>query len=104
MMNETIKPEIGMGATLCGWSDRHAATIVEVISDKTIVIQQDSFKVIKGSCHDGSAEYEYSRNPEAGKGVYTLRKNGRWVRQGESLKDGYRASVGFRSEYYDPHF
>lgn len=92
-----------MGATLCGWSDRHAATIVEVRNEKTIVVQRDNAKVVKGSIHDGSAEYEFSSNTEAGKMIYTLRKNGRWVLKGDSL-NGSGVGVGFRCEYYDPHF
>ncbi len=36
-----IKPEIGMGVTEICYSDRHAYTIIEVITDKKIVVQQD---------------------------------------------------------------
>lgn len=31
-------PEVGMGATQLGWTDRHAYTIVEVINHRRIVV------------------------------------------------------------------
>lgn len=103
MIKEQIIPVIGMGATICLWSDRHAATIVDVPNSKTVVIQQDKSTILKGSEHDGSAEYGYAPNPYAPKETFTLRKTGRWVLKGESLT-GQKLAIGHRVEYRDPCF
>lgn len=102
--NSSTVPVVGMGATLCYVTDTHPYTIVRVIDVKTIEVVEDEYKVVKGNTHDGSAEYEYS--PGKGKSeIYTLRRNGKWVRQGESSAKGCtRLLPGIRRKYYDPHF
>lgn len=61
-------PEVGMGATVLSWTDRRAATVVSVEPTKQggwiVGVQEDRAKVISGSTHDGSAVYEYTRDPE----------------------------------------
>lgn len=122
---------VGMGATELLWTDRHALTIVEIVvagpggkgesiwsgdsiqaSDiKRIATTQDNSKVIAGSGHDGSAEYEYTSNLDGhrtwwrvGKGglwesIRLNEESGRWVKHGER---GLR--IGEREEYRDPSF
>lgn len=104
-MNETlIKPEIGMGATILYWSDRTPCTIIRISkSGKHIVVQCDQYKIVSGSEVDGSAEYEYNRNENGSVYDFTLRKNGRWVKKGESIK-GLALGIGERYRYYDPCF
>ena len=51
---------------------------------------------------DGSAQYDYLPNPDGIVETYSLRKNGRWVRTGDSSTGCYL--VTGRCEYYDPHF
>lgn len=98
-------PKVGDGATICGWTDRHAATIVEVSkSGKAVAVQYDHAKRTDANGMSESQTYEYSANPEGRKEVYTLRKNGAWVKQGEPLKDGGRISIGARNSYYDFSF
>jgi len=98
-------PEVGMGATILCWSDRHAATIVKVYTPKKIGIKQDkATRVDKNGMTDSGQHYEYSpvdSNPEE---VYTLRKNGRWVKQGETATGGGNLAIGYRDEYYDYSF
>ena len=120
------EPTIGMGATLLSYSDRHAATITAVNSlsynrwDCLIRVQQDVARMVSGSGHDGSAVYEFTRNPEAKVLMFARRVGtGRWdsVRLAEykhrsgatssrfvSADVGRGLAIGFRSEYYDPHF
>jgi len=108
------EPELGMGATLLSWTDRDAGTIVEIfqVGKLTFVtVQDDSSKVVKGSGMDGSAEYEFTPNPNGCKrhfrreegGMWSqVRKNdatGRWVKtNGQGLK------IGVRDKYRDPSF
>ena len=103
-MTNTPNPKAGMGATELCWTDRHPYTIVEVSkSGKTLWATRDSVKVIRGSIQDGSAEYEFTSNLDAPRTKYTFRKNGLFVRHGDSIT-GSTLLVGKREEYHDPHF
>jgi hypothetical protein len=102
-------PEVGMGVTECMWSDRHAYTVVEVYKNKKgvvkeIVVQSD--RVIRTDTNgiSESQNYRYEPDPNGGKKTVTLRKNGRWITQGDPLKGGTGWMIGERCEYYDPSF
>ena len=100
-MKEIRKPEIGMGCTEHLWTDSHSATITRVIpSGKTIWYRRDIAKVVKGSCQDGSAEYEFTFDEKGYDYKATLRKDGRYRATGTN----YLIAIGTRHEYYDPHF
>jgi hypothetical protein len=112
MLNGAPEPEIGMGATVLLWSDRHAATVVEWDPKRKIVtVTEDIAKVVKGSTIDGSAEYEYETNPDGPIASYRLEDRG-WVqvRFNEETKrwnkvgSGPGLIVGKRDEYRDPSF
>ena len=101
------EPQVGDAATVCMWSDRHPATVVEVLRFKTgkragqvraVVIQEDDWKVIKGGEHDGSAEYEYTPNPDARRDTFLVDSRGRYG------SEGRRLALGRRERYYDPSF
>lgn len=106
-------PEIGMGVTITHWSDREPGTIVEVTNFKSgaragqpkeFVVQYDAWKVVSGSAGDGSAKYEYERDPEGRTVTFAFNvKRQRWV---EAKTDGKGSGVilGRREKYYDPHF
>lgn len=99
------KPTVGMGATIFGYSDRHAATVVSVSKDgKTVEIQRDIATRADTNGMSDSQAYTYAPNPDASIATYTLRKNGTWVREGSSMKGGERIALGYRSEYYDYSF
>lgn len=109
LMNHVISgcvmasPEIGMGATKICWSDRHACTIVEVSkSGRCVGVVRDIATRIdkNGICDFQSYSYESSSGSPT---YYTLRKNGAWVRKGDSM-NGSRLAIGWRSEYYDYSF
>ena len=96
-------PEIGMGATQLCWSDRHACTITEVSkSGKRIgVVRDNAERTDKNGMSDSQ---DYSFTPGTGSPMYyTLRKNGAWVREGDSM-NGSRLAIGKRSEYHDYSF
>lgn len=104
---EQTLPNVGDGATILSWSDRHACTVIAVDTTKRIVtVQQDTAKVVKGTVMDGSAEYEYIPNPDGA--TYTFKPVTRGKRKGEmregGRKDGRCAIFGRRDEHYDPHF
>jgi hypothetical protein len=109
----------GTPATILSWTDRHAATVFRVFDHKgcvAIETRQDDAKVVKGSCHDGSAEYAYSTNVRGYRRYFVL-KDGAWREAGvvslpdEPLKlklatkgNGMGLRIGTREEYCDPSF
>lgn len=94
-------PEIGMGVTQLCWTDRHPFTIIDIINDKTLVVQADESIRVDNNGMSDSQKYEYKQNPEGSIYIITLRKNGYWVTKGSSMKSGQRWHVGSRSRYYD---
>jgi hypothetical protein len=71
------EPQIGDGATLILWSDRQAYTVTDV---------KKSYVVISRDKYSSGLRKAY------------LRKDGNYYLGGHLLK------IGFREEYYDPHF
>lgn len=106
-------PEIGMGATILGWTDREPATIVSVFTKgKTlhVGIKRDNYKRTDTNGFSESQSYEYSFNPEMGIEYFRKGKDGTW----ESIytnpetgrtKKGYGSlRIGQRDKYWDPCF
>lgn len=97
-------PQIGMGVTECCWSDRHAYSVIDVISPREIVVQKDCATRIDNNGMSDSQTYEYSRNPEGNIAVLTLRKNNRWIRKGCGQKNSSGWIVGKRDAHFDFSF
>jgi|SRR5208282_3469700 len=98
-------PEVGMGATVCYWSDRHAATIIRVENNgKRIVVQEDiSIRTDKNGMSE-SQSYQYEPNPNGTTHLASLRKDGSYRIVGQKTKNGTRISIGFRNQFYDYSF
>lgn len=108
------EPKPGMGATILLWTDRHAATIRNVlrIGNKLAVqVTRDLATVVKGSAHDGSAEYEFTTTPDGT--LQTFAFNGdKWeqyhvnpeTKRWNKAKSGRGLRIGERDEYRDPSF
>lgn len=106
-MSNQVKPEVGMGAT-CGFgSDCYPYTIIGVLKNDTmIIVQADNYKLKPGftTYNTENQEYDYSPNSNAPKVIFTLRKNGRYVKQGDTMSNGQKIYIGNRRAYRDPHF
>lgn len=97
-------PEVGMGATILGWTDRHACTIVEVSASKrSVKIQRDIATRTDDNGMSDSQSYSYEPDTEARVQEFTLRKNGAYVEKGASIRES-RLRLGERDEYYDFSF
>jgi hypothetical protein len=83
------------------YSDRHAATVVEVKSPKLIVIQQDTSTRKDNNGQSESQDWEFSPNPNAKRQEVSLRKNGRWMLAKGRMSNGTVVRIGERDEYYD---
>lgn len=100
-----IVPVPGMGATKCFISDRYPGTIISVSkSGKSLMWGADRVTLVSGNVYDGTAKYSYETDPDAHPEEFKLRKNGRWVRAGESMRNGTGLSLDRREKYYDPDF
>lgn len=102
--SKQLAPEVGMGATELMYTDRHACTIIAVKSPTRIVLQRDTATRSDENGMSDSQRYEYAPNPEAAKFEASLRKNGRWIKSGESARNGTTIAIGFRKEYHDYGF
>jgi hypothetical protein len=94
-------PTVGMGTTELCWTDRHAYTVVEVVSDRKIIVQRDTATRSDKDGMSDSQSYTYTPNPNEPRLVLTLRKDGKWRRMGDS---GNVFALGFRQEYQDYSF
>jgi len=104
------EPVVGMGATMTGYTDRTAGTVV-AWDGKIVAVQNDTARRIDNNGMSESQEYEYSPNPEGAISHYRRDKNNRWVRVVRNPETGrwnvhpYGGLVlGFRREYFDYSF
>lgn len=107
-------PEVGMGATLLGWSDRNPATVTEFYKKgqfEYLQVQTDKYERVDDKGMSESQEYEYTRNPDGGyyhfrrkgpdapwQAIYKNRETGRWNNTSGNVL------VGRREKYHDFSF
>lgn len=73
-------PEIGMGVTMMGWTDRYAGTIVEILKGgKYITVRTDTAKRVDKNGMSECQEYEYTPNPDGALYYFKKNKDGCWV-------------------------
>lgn len=99
MVSNNIKPEIGMGATICHWSDKTAATVV-YITPKRLILREDHATRVDKNGMSESQEYAYSPNPEGREWFVSLRKDGTW----RVSKSKEIVTLGVRRQYHDYSF
>ncbi|MDX1492956.1 MAG: hypothetical protein R3253_02700 [Longimicrobiales bacterium] len=99
-----VTPSVGDGATLVVGSDRYPYTVVEVKTQKRIVVQEDDAEWVgPRRMPTESQTYQYTPNPENPKVEISLRKGGSWCRVGQRGSGSY-FMVGSRRKYLDPSF
>jgi hypothetical protein len=114
MSNKITTPEVGMGVTVCGYSDRTAWTITRISktgkcfwATQDMATLKDGWKPefvpggFAGHCtNQGSQEYNYKSNPDGYEVRFTKTKDGGW----SSKQHGRRVILGVRSYFYDYNF
>ncbi|WP_368336996.1 hypothetical protein [Parabacteroides merdae] len=101
--NEAIKnliPCVGLGCTICYYSDKRAATVTKVLSPCKIEVTFNQTKCIDYYAGD----YEILPELEGAPQVFTKRKNGYWVAEGQKYKDGVLLMLHYQSHYIDPSY
>lgn len=106
------RPQVGMGATLLCWTDRHPATIVEV-NDKGryIVVQDDDYRRVDSNGMSEAQEYEYTPNTKAPTRIFRKSRKGEWVQCVRNPETGRLIQargpglrLGEREKYHDFSF
>ena len=85
-------PRLHGPATVLVGHDRYPATIIDLAKGgRTVTICMDKWK------HKGGpvADFEYSRDPDGFVHTFTLRENGKYILQCETM-DGMPLAIGFR--------
>lgn len=100
-MTQNITTKVGTKGTVHLYSDHLAVTVTEVISAKQVRV---SFN--KTICKDYYAgDYEILNDLEGNVSIlFTLRKNGQWIKKGQGVKHGVRLTLGNQYHYIDPGF
>jgi hypothetical protein len=117
--SSTVVPVVGMGATVHGYSDSRAYTVVKVsASGKKVTLQRDKAALLNGvnsgeqdalqfspggfcGHTSGTQRYSYEKDTNGQTLSATFRKNGKWVVSGTTSE---RVSLDKRSEHYDFNF
>jgi hypothetical protein len=117
----TILPtEADDAATINGWSDRKAATIIKRTA-KSITVREDSARLLNGATSgeadaltftaggflghtSGAQRWEVTADEDGITSTYTLRGNGRWVRSGQPANSRSSLTIGRRAPHYDFNF
>jgi hypothetical protein len=108
------EPVVGMGATILGWTDRHAATItkIEKVGKRTVItVRRDDTKRIDSNGFSESQTYEYTPNPNGASYMFAQLPSGIWEevcrnRETGRLKKmkGCSLRIGERESYHDFSF
>jgi hypothetical protein len=95
-----VKPKVGMGVTICWWSDRTAGTISRVSpSGKTFWFKDDTAIRTDNNGISEQQEYRYEQCPDAPEEQVRMTKNG-WRTVGSKCG----VHLGYRKAYTDPTF
>ncbi len=93
-------PRVGLPCTMYFYTDRRAATVVNVINPNKVAVRFNQVKCINYYAGD----YKILTELEGGEFVFTKRSNGKWILEGQHSKDGVRLLLHYQDHYIDPHF
>jgi hypothetical protein len=107
------EPEVGMGATILCWTDRNAATIVDVWTFRKLVavtVQEDTATRADKNGISESQDWKYEPNPNGAKSHFARTESGAWreiMVNGNGrfvFADGHGLRIGERESYRDFSF
>lgn len=97
---DNIVPCVGLPCTICYYSDKRAATVTNIIGKNKIEVTHNVVKCIDYYAGD----YEVLLDLMPRTDIFTKRRNGRWVMEGQETKDGVQLMLHYQRHYIDPHF
>lgn len=103
------EPVVGMGMTICHYTDRSCATIREVkhnAAGKAIAFSATGDRAIRVDDNgiSESQQYRYETRDDVKPTRYTLRKNGKWGEVGIPMRYAGQLLLGVRDAYHDYSF
>lgn len=102
-INGQPTPEVGMGVTQIAIADKYPYTVTKVLTNKKIEVKPNRYQADKNKeCKPGHQNWLIETEPisDCKPITLTLRKNGWWVRQGQSMNGSSRWMIGVRQHYY----
>lgn len=100
----TIKPEVGMGATMMGYTDRTPYEIIEVKDERHITVRALNYKRIDTNGMSESQEYEYTSDENNATSRLFLTKQGQWRERYNDRSLGRTFVIGYAEKYHDFSF
>ena len=97
---DAIVPCVGLPCTICYYSDKRAATVTRIISEKKIEVTHNVVKTIDYYAGD----YEVIPDLMPRTDIFTKRRNGQWVMEGQAARDGVVLMLHYQIHYIDPSF
>lgn len=96
-----IVPKEGLPCTIIYYSDKRAATVTRIISEREVEVTYN-----KVMCNDYYAgDYKILQELEDGLTyVFTKRRNGMWVMKGQNVTHGVKLILHYQRHYIDPHY
>ena len=95
-------PKVGMACTEILYSDKYACEITKVVSPRKICVRMKDYKVKDWQDGEGEVIDRFRKEDEE---VFTLRKGGGWIAQGQPNYFGSVVlAVGYARTYIDPSF
>lgn len=100
-MNTTTQatPTVGMAATVCYMTDRHAATVIKVSpSGSKVTVQEDTATRVDTNGMSDIQQYTYAPNDKGEIHVFFRQGDGSYATRGKRL------TLGTRRSYFDFSF
>lgn len=95
-----LVPEVGVKCTIVYYSDYRAATVTQVLTDHKIAVRFNAT-----NCKDYFAgNYEILPELEGGEKIFTKRRNGKWIAEGQECRDGVRLALHYQRHYINPEY
>lgn len=97
-----IVPEVGLPCTICYWSDKRAATVTRIVSPSKIEVMHNEVECL--DYYAGNYKVLPEIDTHMGVDVFTKRRNGLWVMEGQKSKDGVKLMLHYQRHYIDPSY
>jgi hypothetical protein len=107
-----LTPEVGMGATFLGWTDREPFFVAKVCTPRKAVLRAAKVEddpdwkpdftpggFVGNTANDSDRKWKVTSNDEGREVTVRLRKDGRWY-----AATGERYALGYAAKFYDSNF